>query len=250
MKLLIDFGNTRCKWALASDVNLQTVSAFQYTNEDPTLRVEEVLQAIDFAGIEQIDAVSVLGPVFEQIFVNKLKLITSREVTFFRSQQKNYGVKLSYTNEHTYGADRYAALIGAHHRVSGDKVVLDCGTATTVDMIDASGVHAGGLIMPGVSLMVDSLANKTTGIPMNDANQAVRLLCNNTEQAVYSGCALMLQYGLNGIIQQLVENTGKQTSVLITGGASHLLELAAFANVTYIERPHLILEGLQVMQGN
>jgi len=250
MKLLIDFGNTRCKWALASDVDLHTVSAFQYTNYDPTSRVEEVLQTIDFAGTEQIYTVSVLGPVFEQTFVERLKLITNSEVIFFCSQQDSYGVKLSYPNENTYGADRYAALVGAHHRVSGDKVVLDCGTATTVDVINASGVHAGGLIMPGAGLMVDGLANKTTGIPMNDANQAVKLLCDNTEQAVYSGCTLMLQYGLNGIIEQLVKDTDKQTSVFITGGASHLLELAAFANVTYIERPHLVLEGLQVMQGN
>lgn len=250
MKLLIDFGNTRCKWALTSDVDLQEVSAFQYTNDDPTSRVEEVSQNIDFTDIEQIYAVSVLGSVFEQVFAEKLKLITNSEVAFFSSQKDNYGVKLSYSNEHTYGADRYAALVGAHHRVSGDKVVLDCGTATTVDVINSSGVHAGGLIMPGVGLMVNSLANKTTGIPVNDANHAVKLLCDNTEQAVYSGCTLMLQYGLNGIIQQLAGSSSKQTSVLITGGASHLLELAAFTNVAYIDRPHLVLEGLQVMQSN
>ena len=248
MNLLIDLGNSYCKWAVDSGSEELEVSTIHYALKDTIGRVEAVLQAIKLSGVKQIHAVSVLGQVFEDMLAAQLNAVTDTKIKFYRSQKECFGVTLSYTNQQSYGADRYAAVVAAHHRLSGDKIVIDCGTATTIDVIDEQGNHAGGLIMPGIDLMVETLVNKATGIPMSQANQTIKLLCDNTEDAVYSGCASMMQHGLNGIIQQLTKDIEQETSVIITGGASHLLTLDAFENVSYVQRPHIVLEGLQVMR--
>ena len=248
MNLLIDFGNTRCKWAVSTIDGLQGVSAHQYTHKEITLRAEEITQVINFAEFKQIHIVSVLGETFEQVFKQKLASLANSEIIFHRSQKTQYGVTLSYDQVQTYGVDRYAALVAAHHQMAGHKIVIDCGTATTIDVINEDGVHAGGLIMPGVGLMVEMLANKATGIPMSDTTMAVKLLCDNTEQAVTSGCMSLAHYGVNGIIEALIQQVKIETHVFITGGASQLIQLEPCVNANYVYRPHLVLEGIQVMQ--
>ena len=246
MKLLIDFGNSRCKWARCEEGALQSVDAIEYARQTTQQRVEGVMQAIHIDDIKQVHAVSVLGAEFEESFANQLASLAGITVKFHHSQKNNYGVTLSYSNVHTYGDDRYAALIAAHHQVGGNKIVVDCGTATTIDMIDSQGHHEGGLIMPGARLMVESLVNKASGVFSNETKQPVNLLCNNTQDAVYSGCVSQLQYGVQGIINKLTD--GKQCVVILTGGESSLLDLTTIADTECIQRPHLVLEGLRVMQ--
>ena len=249
MNLLIDFGNTRCKWAASTTDGLQKVYAHQYSHKEIALRVEEIVQVIHFTEFKRIHIVSVLGETFEHIFKEKLTSITTSEIVFHRSQKNHYGVTLSYDRVETYGVDRYAALVAAHHQIAGHKIVIDCGTATTIDVINKDGVHAGGLIMPGVGLMVEMLANKATGIPMSDTSMAMKLLCDNTEQAVTSGCMSLMHYGVSGIIEALIKQADNETHVFVTGGASQSLKLEPSANANYMHQPHLVLEGLRVMQG-
>ena len=243
MKLLLDVGNSRCKWGVLHDDALQHMNALEYTQNDTHVRVNECLQAINLEGIEAVHVVSVLGDEFEKMFIEKLNI----PVTFYRSQKHAYAINLKYANVNTYGNDRYAALVAAHDQISGGKIVVDCGTATTIDVIDGHGDHQGGLIMPGAHLMVDSLVNKTNGITFDRATHTINLLCDNTQEAVYSGCVAQYQKGVLGIIQQLADENNY--TIVLTGGESKLLDMTKINAIDCIHRPHLVLEGVQIMQG-
>jgi type III pantothenate kinase len=246
MKLLIDFGNSRSKWANLEYQDLRAAKAYIYKSAVSTQRVREVVERICFDSIQEIHVVSVLGEVFEKQFSSEVKKIAGIDTKFHVSQANSFGVMLAYANPLTYGADRYAALIAAHHKESGAKIVIDCGTATTVDVINANGQHRGGLIIPGIQLMCSALANKASGINLPKQANSSQLFNDNTADAVYSGSALVLSHGVNGIIQQIVSKINEPVIVYVTGGESHMM---AHADVGYVECPHLVLEGLQIMQG-
>lgn len=242
MKVLVDFGHSRCKWALLADDGLQDVQFYSYGGKEPVQCIVEILQL--FALRTEIHVVSVLGERFNQEFAKKAHDLFQVKVHFYFSRAEKYEVLLSYAQPGRYGADRYAALLAAHFAFNGKKIVVDCGTAITVDAIDQQGVHLGGVIIPGVELMSSALAEKATGIEISNQVESAECLSTDTQSAVYSGSLLSLRYGLPGIIDEIQQRIG-QASVIASGGAA-----AALLNLPderYIERPNLVLEGIKIM---
>ena len=246
MKLLIDFGNSRCKWASLENQSLLDANAYIYKSEDPIDRVREVVEQICFDSIREIHAVSVLGDIFDKEFSVYANKLAKSSTKFHVSQLNSFGLKLAYTNPQSYGADRYATLVATHFKTSGAKIVIDCGTATTVDVIDTSGKHWGGLIIPGIGLMCSSLANKASGITMPKQANSSKLFNDNTADAVYSGSALVLSHGVCGIVQEIMSEIDQHVTVYATGGESKMNKLA---DIEYEDCPNLVLEGLRIMQG-
>ncbi|MFK8027677.1 MAG: type III pantothenate kinase [Gammaproteobacteria bacterium] len=245
MKLLIDFGNSRVKWACFDGQDVIDAKAYSYENEDITQRVNDVAEQIDTDSVQEIHAVSVLGESFNQAFHARLNKHANISTQFYVSQLNKFGVTLAYADPLSYGADRYAALIAAHDKSDNATIVIDCGTATTIDAIDKSGKHLGGLIIPGITLMCSSLASKASGINMPNTTNSVQLLSDNTLDAVYSGSALVLRHGVSAIVSEMTSEINQQVSIYVTGGESHHL-----ASSSYIDCPHLVLDGLRIMQGS
>ena len=246
MKLLVDFGNSRCKWVLLKSRAWSGRQSYRYEFETPAQSIEKLLQLMPARALTEVHAVSVLGELFNREFSHHLTHATGIDSKFHVAQSLAFGVQLAYAEPSTYGADRYAALIAAHTLYQGVKIILDCGTATTVDVIDAQGRHLGGLIMPGANLMACMLAQKTPNIGAPEDKCSIKSLCSTTQDSVWSGSALSLRYGLAGIIQDIKNTVDKNALVLVTGGEKSLLGLT---REPYIIRPDLVLEGLQILQG-
>ncbi len=258
MKLLIDFGNSCCKWALLENNKLQQVTADRYANEIPLQRVQEIMQKLPLQKINEIHVVSVLGEPFNSDFSAQIANQPGMEIKFYFSQLNSFGVTLSYADPLSYGADRYAAIVAVHHETSGVKIVVDCGTATTVDAIDAQGKFLVGLITPGIGLMCSSLAGKASGISFSHEKNSVQLFNDNTQDAVYSGSVMTLRNGLRGIVEEIVRDIDDQVTVYVTGGESEVIGFSSlstaqsfgeFSGVEFLKRPNLVLEGLRIMQG-
>lgn len=248
MKLLIDFGNSRCKWAQLDNGRLQSSRAQTYVGNDVREKVENIITVLPVMECEQIHVVSVLGAEFDRQFAQHVAAVSNAPVTQYESLRDAFGIRLAYTDPGSYGADRYAALVAAYHSGRGSKIIVDCGTAVTVDAIDSGGKHLGGLIMPGVELMCSMLAEKASGISETNTQISVEYLNATTHDAVVSGSTLCLRHGLHSIIATMQKKLDQNVSIFATGGArAALLELK---QDQYIERPDLVLEGLQIMQSN
>lgn len=247
MKLLLDMGNSSCKWARSTGLDFNQVGFIEYQNDDNIQRAQTVLRMLDIKNITQVHIVSVLGEQFNHEFTQQLRLLREIPITFYFSQKNSYAIALSYDDVSTYGADRYCALVAAHHHIQADKIVIDCGTATTVDVMNANGVHQGGLIMPGVGLMLESLVTKTNGIEIEAEKLDVNMLANNTQDAAYSGCVTQMNFALEGIIREI--NKQGPRVVVFTGRACKHLKYSHLNDIESVQRPHLVLEGLQIMQG-
>ncbi len=145
------------------------------------------------------------------------------------------------------GLDRLAAAVGANHlrRPNRPAIVVDVGTAITVDALDASGAFLGGAILPGPGLTARALHEHTDQLPLIDARpggEAEPPIGKSTEAAMRSG----LFYGALGSVRELVRHMttalGQRPQVLLSGGYARLLAPRLGRNVRYV--PHLVLAGI------
>lgn len=155
------------------------------------------------------------------------------------------GVKVRYRNPHEVGADRIAGAIGATlRRPSSNIIVVDCGTATTCDVVTADGDYLGGAILPGVAISVETLAGRTAKLPSVELTRPAAALGRSTIESIQSG----VYHGHVGAIRQLVGELsreafgGEKPYVIGTGGFTRLLEAEKLFDEIV---PELVLLGLR-----
>ena len=152
-------------------------------------------------------------------------------------------VKNGYRNPAQLGSDRWAALIGARALHRGRAVlVVCCGTATTIDLLTAQGVFAGGCIMPGVGTMLRSLHEKTAVLP--DADGVYVEYPTQTVDAIVSGC----QHAQAGAVERIYDLYRREHSdllCLVSGGAAKAL--TPHLAIVFRYHENLVLEGLHCL---
>jgi type III pantothenate kinase len=237
MKLLFDLGNSRCKWALLDPV-FQPGGAFEYG--------ADFLRALDSAlghlpQPAQAIAVSVTG---SQRLGQLNQWLQSRwaiPLVQVNATKQQCGVENSYQEVGRLGADRWAALIAARRRITGAVCVADCGTAVTIDALDATGLYRGGVILPGLVLQRQALTQGTQQIAPS-SGQPDRCLARTTADGVASGTL----YGLVGAIDRILDEQsatlGIEPVVLITGGDAPAVRVLLRHVSTHA--PDLVLEGV------
>jgi type III pantothenate kinase len=151
------------------------------------------------------------------------------------------GVVNGYERPERLGADRWAALIGARALEQGACLVVDAGTATTVDMLSADGTFTGGAILPGMSLMKRALAQHAAQLPLSEGRLVPEP--RNTEDAIETGCLLAQA----GAIERLHAHMGPAARCLISGGNAAKIASALRIGARVVD--NLVLEGLLRIAG-
>ncbi len=239
MKLLIDLGNSRVKWAWCRgrDLVAHGVSDSGSTEFEARLKrawegQPEPSQVVYCAVACQARAEQLESLVRELWQLQARRLIPERQA---------FGLRCHYHQPDQLGADRWAAMIGAFVRIQDALCVVDCGTAVTVDALAADGRHQGGMIIPGVVLMRKVLGEQTGRIgPVDDGNFALTSV--DTRGAVSTGCVLAVAAFIDRAIQAYQDMLAGTVQVLITGGDAQTL-------MPYLESkpervPDLVLLGL------
>jgi type III pantothenate kinase len=151
-------------------------------------------------------------------------------------------VKNLYESPEQLGSDRWASLIAARALFKGLCVVVNAGTATTVDVLSAEGAFLGGLILPGVELMRFVLHEHTGRLPIQEGN-FVRTP-RNTLDAIESGC----RHAQAGAVDRMVRLAGPGAQCIVSGGAGSALVDRLEVPARYVE--NLVLEGLARIAGS
>jgi type III pantothenate kinase len=249
MKLLIDAGNTRIKWALVSGED------WLCSGDLPTGQVDGL--ARDIAGhmarqnigtglhdIQQIWASNVAGEETAR-HIRNIDAGQSAQLHFAVARKSQCGVSNAYSNPSQLGSDRWAALIAAWHLVHGVCLVVNSGTATTIDALSAQGEFVGGLILPGVELMQRSLVAATDQLE-SATGEYVRFPLNSAD-ALYSGA---IQASCGAIERQYNLLGDDSATLVLSGGAARLLQ-PCLDQKFYGAPPrvvdNLVLRGLSLM---
>ena len=240
---LVDAGNTRIKWAIwnsADPVGAWAVRGHCPTAASAPLRTAAATAQAVEGGVSLGVYCSVAGEAASAEVDAALCAAGIGEVRRFRSVRCVGPLRNAYEVPEQLGSDRLAAALGAWQRVQADAIVVGAGTATTIDLLrrsdDGGAVFEGGVILPGLDLMLTSLARNTAGLPL--ASGTFRPIPGNTDDAIVSGC-LQAQLGAVDRMRGLLPAGSR--CVLGGGAASRLLPLLG-PGVEHA--PDLVLEGL------
>lgn len=244
--LLVDIGNTRIKWARLEGGRLGRQRAAVHVNASA-----RSLERTLFSGtrsIRRILVASVAGRAVERRFAAAARRATGVTPTFVRTVRSAGGVTTRYVEPWRLGVDRFVAAIGAH-ALSGGRAAcaIDVGTAMTIDLIDARGVHRGGAIVPGPTVMVASLLRDTDGIRRRARGGAGggRLFARHTLAAIEQGARIAVAAAIDRGITEARRELGGTPRVFLTGGAAR--EVRPLVRSRHQEVPDLVLRGLAVL---
>jgi len=250
MTLLVDIGNSRVKWAQQTAEGLACHGAV--SRDEDALRVLLDRHWRDLAAPGQILVSNVGGSEVAGEFSEWTKARWNCSPRFATVSRSACGVSNAYRDHTQLGIDRWLAIIAAWHKYREPFCIVDCGTALTFDAVDKNGRHQGGLIVPGLALMQDSLSVRAPGIRPGDGATTLSGLADNTADAVGSGCVTALVATIERIVGMLHEQSGPGLMCLITGGdADYLLPrlTSAVCDAGFQHEPHIVLEGLATVFG-
>jgi type III pantothenate kinase len=239
--LTVDIGNTHIKWALWEGGLITRRGSCSYLKQEP-----EPAFAVwqDLRPQRRVFVANVAGDAVGRALRAWIMAHWSARVEFLRSTSELFGVTNAYADPAQYGVDRWAALLGAHSRYKAPVCIIDAGTAVTVDLLDAGGLHRGGRILPGLSMMREALLGGTAGIQRIDGNPV--LFADNTADAVSSGTLHMLRAALLEIIGSARQCLGNGMKIIITGGMSEqIMSLPDLPDM--VHEPDLVLIGLHAV---
>lgn len=241
MDLLFDLGHSRLKWAGWERGVLTAPEGAVWRGADAARFCAGVLDGLRRPDRVAIAAVArgALLQALQQALRERWGCPVSVPVATARCGP----VRNAYREPARLGFDRWAAVVGLQARQPGRAaVIVDCGSAVTVDGLRDDGQHLGGIIMPGPRLMADAFYART-GLPAADADFTDEVGADSTAMAVAAGA---WQAVLGGIERSVGVWRARlpQATVWLTGGDAAQVASAAVLPGPVLHAPHLVLEGL------
>ena len=243
--LLLDAGNTRIKWAELGDKGLEPASSL------PTSSILNQISVLDAAWehLKQPRGVAVsnvAGPEIREALAVYVQNRWGIPVQVAVSRSVGSGVRSSYRVPESLGIDRWLALIATRARYELPAVVVDAGSAVTIDLLNGEGSHEGGYILPGRKAMLSALVRGTAqlALPMTERGAELHP-ARDTDTALLSGGMLALVGAIEHAFREHARVKESQSPVLVlTGGDADLL--ASSLATPAQKHPDLVLEGLWI----
>ena len=236
--LLVDAGNSRVKWGLWSEGRLLE------TGTAGTDDVRAGAASLPAGGFSRMLVSNVAG---ERV-ASRLAEVGAGTATpeFVQTAAEQGGVVNAYAEPRRMGVDRWVALLGARAEFADACLVVDAGTAVTLDALASDGRHLGGQILPGAPLMMASLGSRTSDLPdlaaePGTAPRPADLFATRTEDAIRRGAWTAVVGAVEHAWRRLLDDEGSARLVLTGGDAPRMLDAIA-APVDH--RPDLVLHGL------
>ncbi|MBK1888851.1 type III pantothenate kinase [Undibacterium sp. 14-3-2] len=250
MLLLIDAGNTRIKWGIPQLATALTNTLPDWLIMDSVAHTEIATLAERWhpCPVTSVLVSNVAGEgVKAQLSDILARIFPALQPYWLASQAQLAGLKNQYRHPQQLGCDRFASAIAAHYLYPQQNlIVTTCGTATTVDAVSADGVFTGGMILPGLKLMAESLARNTAQLPQ--VAESIRVhqpFADNTDQAIVSGCIHAQTGAITLAYHAFAEEQKTAVTCLISGGAAPYLLPHLDFDCQHI--PNLVLTGLYVV---
>lgn len=249
MLIVVDIGNTHTVFGLFDgdklrfDWRIETRSERTADEHAAALRGLFDLENLDMRQLDAAIISSVVPPAtlpMERLFARYFKL-----TPLVVGPGMKTGMPVLYENPRDLGADRIVNAVAAYARWPQGAIVVDFGTATTLDVVTARGEYAGGVITPGLSISADALYRATAKLPRVEIARPKAVVGTNTVASIQSG----LVFGYAGMIDALVNRIRAEVSyspkVVATGGLGALVARESSTIEEYDEL--LTLRGLKIL---
>ncbi len=240
--LLVDIGNSRIKWASIENGTLVNIGVAPRKGTPP------VSTWLSLPAPRRIITANVAGPEYAAQLNQWSETQWGVSIEPIHVDSARAGIALAYSEERNFGVDRWLALIAAQQIYNDNICVIDCGTAVTIDLLTAQGRHQGGVVLPGLELMQNSLLQRTADIDY--AAKAIvptddNPLGRDTRDGIIKGTLSAVAGAIEFTVSRIKRETAMPITCVITGG-----DAVGVLNVLgkdYQHEPHLVLLGIQAL---
>lgn len=220
-RLAVVLGNTTCRIALMAGLSCEDEIVFSHDElsaGDSPARLREFCRGRE---LRQSGLCSVVPPkeanvlqLFERAGLLPPERVRPAASAFFPTR---------YRSMDTLGADRYCGVLAARMDYGAPAIVVDCGTATTVNVIDADGSFLGGVIAPGVETALRAMHERTAQLPAVDLARSVPLIGGDTEACMRAGAVHFSRFAVEGMAAGMKKLIGDSSPLILTGGNAPVL---------------------------
>lgn len=252
MLLAIDAGNTNIVFALVED---KAIKARWRIATDPRRTADEYAVWLhQLLTLEGYDRASVTGVIIATVVPRALHNLQTLARKYFNTEPLvageppvEWGMALDVLEPKSVGADRAVTMIAAHALHPGDLIVIDFGTATTLDVVDYTGAYKGGIIAPGINLSLDALVTAAAKLPRIaiEAPATASVIGRDTVSQMQIGIFWGYVAMIEGLVARMKAEVGRPIKVVATGGLAILFE--QHTSMFDVVEPDLTIQGLAIL---
>ena len=215
------------------------------TSDQYGVEIKNMLDLFSVSVEEVEDCIisSVVPPVFNAVRTGVIKLTGLNPMVVGPGIKT--GLNIQMDDPASVGSDRIVIAVAALLEFAPPLLLVDLGTATTIEVVDQGNTYLGGAIIPGVRVSAEALSSRTAQLPGIQLDRPKRLIGKNTVECMRSGIMYGAAAMLDGMIERMEEELGKSTTVVATGGMAQFV--APLCKREMQVEKDLLLKGLNAI---
>lgn len=249
MLLAIDIGNTNIVIGCIKDDEIifkaRIATDRTRTSDQYGVEIKNMLEAFGVSREDIDDCIiaSVVPPVFNSVQTGVLKVIGKQPMVVGPGLKTGLNIHVDIPSQ--VGSDLIVAAVAALAEYPAPLVLIDLGTATTIEVIEPENVFIGGLIFPGVMVSLDSLSSHAAQLPGISLDKPKKVIGKNTLDCMRSGMMYGTAAMLDGLIDRIAEELGHESTIIATGGLAQFV--IPLCKHEIILEKELLLKGLNII---
>ena len=249
MLLAIDIGNTNIVIGCIRDDEILFTARIATdrirTSDQYGVEIKNMLEAFGVSRSDISDCIisSVVPPVFNSVRTGVLKVIGKQPMVVGPGLKT--GLNIHVDGPSQVGSDRIVIAVAALAEYSAPLILMDMGTATTIEVVEPDNLYMGGVIFPGVRLSLDALTSRAAQLPGISLDKPKQVIGKNTIDCMRSGMMFGTAAMIDGIVERIEEELGHSSTLIATGGMAQFITPLCKREI--ILEKDLLLKGLNII---
>lgn len=249
MLLAIDIGNTNivigCMEGDRILFKARIATDRLRTSDQYGVEIKNMLEAYgaQIKDIEDCIISSVVPPVFNSVKTGVMKIIGKQPMVVGPGLKTGLNIQVDVPSQ--VGSDRIVIAVAALAEYKAPLILMDLGTATTIEVVEPDNTYIGGVIFPGVKISLDALTSRTAQLPGISLDKPRQVIGRNTIDCMRSGMMYGTASMIDGLIDRMEEELGHKSTLIATGGMAQFI--TPLCKHEIILEKDLLLKGLSII---
>ena len=249
MLLAIDIGNTNIVIGCMKDDEIvfkaRIATDRLRTSDQYGVEIKNMIEAfgVNLKEIDDCIISSVVPPVFNSVRTGVLKIIGKQPMVVSPGLKTGLNIHVDVPSQ--VGSDRIVIAVAALAEYEAPLILMDLGTATTIEVVEPDNRYVGGVIFPGVMVSLDALTSRAAQLPGISLDKPKAVIGKNTVDCMRSGMMYGTAAMIDGIIERIEEELGHKATIVATGGLARFITPLCKREII-LERD-LLLKGLNII---
>ena len=249
MLLAIDIGNTNLVIGCIKDDKIlfkaRIATDRLRTSDQYGVEIKNMLEAygVQIADIEDCIISSVVPPVFNSVKTGVIKIIGKQPMVVGPGIKTGLNIHVDVPSQ--LGSDRIVIAVAALAEYKAPLVLMDLGTATTMEVVEPDNLYLGGVIFPGVKVSLEALTSRAAQLPAISLDKPSKVIGKNTVDCMRSGMMYGTAAMIDGLVDRIEEELGHPSTLIATGGMAQFV--TPLCRHEIILEKDLLLKGLNIL---